>query len=158
VVERRVQTFGAAHLDTRAYPLAILDLSGHHIQDGDFITAMDAVETVFRTGDKTFLVVDLSHLVIAPATQRKYAGEWTERTMELQRARSLGGAIVATSAIMRGAITAVQWFAKPPAPSKVFATRDEAIVFAVATIEAAGVDPGKEARDLASVARLALRK
>jgi hypothetical protein len=158
VVERRVQTFGAARLDTRPFPLVILEFAGKRVADADYVAALGAVEAILRSGEKSFLLTDASRLSEAPATQRKYAGEWTARTAELQSSHSLGGAVVVSSAFMRGVVTAIHWLKKPPAPTQVFTTRDEAIVYAVETIEAAGIPAGIEARGLASVARLALRK
>lgn len=138
--------FGVVRVDTRRFPLIVMDFQAGKITDEDFRRSLDACEAALRCGQKTFQVTDLSGITDAPPSQRKIAGQWTERTFELQRQWSLGGAVVAGNPFLRGIITAVHWLKQPPAPTRVCATREEALAHARAVLAEAGFPIGMDSR------------
>jgi hypothetical protein len=154
LLTRKLHTHGLVRFDTRYFPLVFLDLLSGKIQDEDFKQAFVHLEAVLRTGERSFQVTDLSLVTDAPPSQRKIAGDWTERTAELQRAYSLGGAVVAPSAVLRGILTAVHWFKKPPSPTKVVSSRSEAILHAISVLEGNGIPVNDEMRALAMRSQL----
>jgi hypothetical protein len=89
-----------------------------------------------RDRERFALVTDLGRLnQLPPASQRRFCGEWMQRTVELQGATSVGGANVTPSAITRGIVTAIFWFQKPLVPTLFFATRSEATLQAIRWLE-----------------------
>jgi hypothetical protein len=78
---------------------------------------------------------------ITPASQRRFTADWLQRTATLQRTGSVGAAHVTPSAILRGLITAVFWFQKPPTETVFVATRDEAVRRGIEFFEKAGLPP-----------------
>jgi hypothetical protein len=69
------------------------------------------------------------------------------RTVPLQRAASLGGANVTPSTVLRGLITAINWFQPPPMPTLYVATRREALAAAIDALNAAGTHIPHTLRD-----------
>jgi hypothetical protein len=57
--------------------------------------------------------------------------------------------------VLRGILTAIHWFKKPPAPTKVAGTRHEAIVHAVEVFRQNAVPVSDEVLALAARSRLA---
>lgn len=157
LVERKLYVFGTIRVDTRNFPLIVMEIGKGRCPDSDYVKALGVCEAALRSGQKSFQITDLSALDEAPPSQRKLAGEWTERTAPLQQQWSLGGAVVAPSAFLRGVLTAVHWLKKPPAPTRVCASRDEAVVHAVSVLEAAGLPIPPELRMQASISKISPR-
>src|SRR5688572_13773376 len=114
---RKVYSQGLIRLDTRFFPLIFMDFQPGKVRDEDFRVALSVVEDVLSCGQKSFQITDLTAVTDAPPSQRRIAGDWTARTTDLQREWSLGGAVVAPSTVLRGILTAIHWFKKPPAPT-----------------------------------------
>ena len=106
--------------------------------------ALAYIERLFReakeAGQRFYQITDLTRMNEIPsAGQRKYVGEWMQRTVPLQKIASLGGANVTPSTIMRGIITAINWFQPPPMPTIYVATRQEALTSALKIFDAAKI-------------------
>jgi hypothetical protein len=101
-----------------------------------------------KRGDRSYQVTDLSRIKeLARASQRQIAADWMQRTFDLQRAASVGGANVAPSTLVRGLLTAIQWFQEAPMPTVCVATRREAFHEAVKMLDEAHVPIGQELRE-----------
>ncbi len=77
-------------------------------------------------GRKWGIIVDPSGLATVPAEIRKEAGQWRAENMPLIANTCICASYVAQSPLMRGAITAVFWFAKPVIPVSVRSNQEEA--------------------------------
>jgi hypothetical protein len=144
VVARVVRDFGGFRVTTVDWPLALMEIPEHRVSDADLEGALAYFEQVMlecrKTRERFSLVTDLGRLHhLPPASQRKIAGEWLQRTAEVQKATSVGGANVTPSAIIRGIVTAIYWFQTPVVPTMFFATRNEATLQAIRWLEEAGV-------------------
>ena len=92
-----------------------------------------------RAGERIYVITDLTRMTeLAPASQRKYSGEWLERTFSLQRAATLGVANVSSSVIVRGLVTAINWFKDVPMPTVWVSSRREAYAAAARAFDRAG--------------------
>jgi hypothetical protein len=134
---------GGLVIATDRWPVILMDYPEARIPDASLHEALKFHEHLMsearRAGERVFHVTDLSRMLeLAPASQRKYAGEWMGHTLALQRTASLGGANVSPSAIVRGLVTAINWFHQAPNPTVWVATRREAYAIALKAFERAG--------------------
>lgn len=72
------------------------------------------------------IIVDPSGLENISAEIRKEAGQWRAENMALIANTCICASYVAPSALLRGAITAVFWFAKPVVPVSVRGSQEDA--------------------------------
>jgi serine/threonine protein kinase len=136
--------FGGLRIDASDWPVVLMEFPEQRVADSALHDGLEHIERLLdyakETGTKIYNVNDLTRMKeLAPAGQRKYAAEWTRRTISLQKAASLGGANVTPSSLLRGLITAINWFGHPPMPSIFVATRKEAYLEAVKALEAANI-------------------
>ena len=61
------------------------------------------------------------------ATVRKELADWSKKFDALMKRYTVGSAIVITSPLVRGGLTALFWLAPPPYPQQVVATLAEAV-------------------------------
>ncbi len=79
---------------------------------------------------RTAVITDASRWVQSNAVQRKMHAEWMLKHDREMRFRTAGVAFVITSALVRGGLNAVLWFAPLPCPHKVVTTLIEAEAWA----------------------------
>ncbi len=144
MVARIVREFGGILVATTSWPVILMEFPEKRLQDSDFHQSLAYIEHLMREcaakREKSYQVTDLTRIQeIAPATQRKYAGDFLERNSSLSQTASLGTASVTPSSILRGILTAIFWISPPPTPAEFFATRDEAFLHAIGTLERARV-------------------
>jgi hypothetical protein len=154
VVSRNVREFGGIRVDTTDWPIVLIDFPAKH-ERSSLVAMLAHLETLLREGeqegDRSFVITDLSRIRSIPgADQRRYSAEWMQRTLELQKAATVGAANVAPSAVLRGIVTAVFWIRPPATPTAVVASREEAIARGVETLEAAGVKLPPRLREVRS--------
>jgi hypothetical protein len=141
---RDTREFDGVRVEAVDWPIVLVDFPAGRLADATLQAVLDALETVMREAErakeKIFIINDLTHMrSIPPASQRKFTGEWIQRTANLSRTASVGAAQVTPSAILRGIITAVFWFHPSPSPSVFVATREEAVSRGILMLEEAGV-------------------
>lgn len=141
MIERGTWEFDGIFVDTREWPILIMELPERRVPDAAVRDSLEHIERLMRETtlmDKFFQLTDLSRMrELAPASQRKYAAEWAASTEALARRCRVGGAIVAPSAAVRGVLTAVFWLNKPSSPTSVIATREEGLLLGVTALEKA---------------------
>ena len=143
--------FEGLSIATEDWPIILMDFPEHRVSDGSLEGALRHIEDLLidakRSHEMTYQITDISRMhELAPASQRKYAREWMKRTLSLQREASLGGANVTPSAILRGLITAVNWFQEPTTPTVFVATRKEALATAMMAFDDAHIRMPSEVR------------
>jgi len=132
--------FDAIEVDTRDWPILLLAFPRPRVSDASLAEALGYVEALLQYDEKRFQITDASLVEeLPPATQRKYAAEWAARNDLLFRQRSVGGANVTPSPMVRGIFTAILWLKPPPVPTVNVRTREEAVTHAVHALDAAGV-------------------
>ncbi len=131
----------AIRIDARDWPLLTMEMPEGSVSDDAVRRALAHLERLMAqtpAGTRFFQVTDLSRMTsFAPATQRRYAGEWTHRTAQLAARTRLGGIIVAPSPMLRAILTAIFW-SKGAKPSlHVVSSRAEGILRGIHALETA---------------------
>jgi hypothetical protein len=139
-----VRELGGVRIDTSDWPVVLVEFPELRVPDGDFAATLGTIEQIMREcqtkREKCAQVTDITRVQqLAPASQRKYAGEWLKRNTNLIVATSVGGATVTPSAILRGLITAVHWFHKPATPNEFVATREEGLRYVIGLLDQAHI-------------------
>lgn len=73
---------------------------------------------------------DLSHAPSMPPAQRRSMTDWMNENERNLAAQCCATAMVFDSMLMRGALTAMLWMFRPPYPTEVFKTREDALRWA----------------------------
>ncbi len=137
------------NLIASTWPLVIVEwpaeLDVHDIRD-HFAELADLLDV--RRGPLV-VVVDGTEARMLHSTLRMRTAEGISAITARAVSRMLGVAYVAPSVVVRGAITAIHWVARPPFPSITMPTRPEALDWARARLRAAGLEIA-EARTSAS--------
>jgi hypothetical protein len=141
---KRVHSIDGIAISTVDWPLIVTEFPEGRLADPALHAMFAYLETLMHEAiagrEKVYFITDLTRMhTLAPASQRKYAAEWMERTAPLSKQCSVGGAQVTPSSILRGLVTAIYWLSPPPTASVFVATRKEAVAGAVAALAAAGV-------------------
>lgn len=119
------------HRTTVEPEIAVFELAGEPTEE-QWLRSMRHAELFLKEvesrGQSSWaVVVDPSQLYRVDARMRRLIGEWRAENMALIANTCVCACYVAESAWLRGAITAVMWFAKPVIPVSTKATREEAI-------------------------------
>ena len=159
---RQARAFEGIRVTCDDWPIVVIDFPEERVSDAALQGMFRHLEELMREAEaaqeKIFTITDLTRMrFIAPASQRKYSGEWIQRTRMLARTATVGGAQVTPSAILRGLVTAVFWFNPPPTPAISTATRAEAIAHGIELLTAAKVRVPARVLELADAARRAGR-
>jgi hypothetical protein len=136
-----VHDFQGIRIDARDWPLLIMEMPEGPVGDDAVRAALAHLERVMEEtppGSRFFQLTDLSRMVrFAPASQRRYASEWTRRTDGLAARTRLGGVVVAPSPMLRAILTAVSWSKGGRSPSHVVSTREHGVIYAIQALEIA---------------------
>ncbi|HEY8086186.1 MAG TPA: hypothetical protein VIF09_00020 [Polyangiaceae bacterium] len=139
---RKAQDFEGLRVSSEDWPIVLIEFPEDRVNDAALHAMFHHVEELMReaeaTREKLFVITDLTRMShLAPASQRKYSGEWIQRTGMLARTATVGGAQVTPSSILRGLVTAIFWLKPPPTPAIFVATREEAIARGIEMLTAA---------------------
>jgi hypothetical protein len=140
VGDRSDREFCEIRVATADWPIVLVEFPENRVPDTALHAVLGRIEELFhealRTDEKLFFITDLTRMrEIAPASQRRYTGEWAKRTLPLAKKAGAGGATVTPSAILRGIITAVYWVQPPPTPAFSVGTRHEAMLKGIELLE-----------------------
>jgi hypothetical protein len=155
---RPAREFEGIRVSSDDWPIVLTEFPEERVSDAALHALFRHIEELMReaeaTGEKLFIITDLTRMHhVAPASQRKYAGEWIQRTAMLARTASVGGAQVTPSSILRGLVTAIFWLKPPPTPAIFVATRGEAIARGIEMLLAANVRLSPRLLELRDAAR-----
>jgi hypothetical protein len=136
-----VHDFEGIRIDSRDWPLLIMEMPGGSVSDDAVHAALAHLERVMAevpAGSRFFQVTDLSRMArFAPASQRRYASAWSRRTAGLAARTRLGGAVVAPSPMLRAILAAVSWSRGGRSPSHIVATREQGLIHGIRALEIA---------------------
>lgn len=111
--------------------------------DKELAGMLEAVEKlIFSMSSPYAWVVDLSHIQIASASQRKLFTQHEKRTAEQDQKYNAGSGLFADSAFTRGLVTATFWMVKPSYPTKICSNLRDAEIWARAQLRERGVNVG----------------
>lgn len=153
-MEQGVRRFGGIAIDCTQWPIIVWESPALRVEDRAAEEALAWLEELWRStpaGAKSFTLTDLSAVKeAAPASQRKYAADFQKRNRELQVRASVGGAIVATSTLVRGALMAVFWLQRSALDTYVVASREKALAYGIDLLLGAGQTVPAQLRDARS--------
>jgi hypothetical protein len=128
-------------VDTSRFPIVVMTVSGR-VTPADLQHMMDRYDALLAEGERYFnVVIQEAGADGFDAVQRKQIADWQRSREARVKEVNVGSAIVLTSALMRGALTALEWLAPPPTPQRSFSTREEAMEWARASLRQAGIEP-----------------
>jgi hypothetical protein len=108
--------------DESAWPLVYVRYPSNGLDDEGLEVFLERVMSYLRRRDKFACLIDCRGMTMAhTANQRRRITNWFEEP-ELQRLspNAIAMAVLFRSALIRGALTAVNWIKPPPAPVKAF--------------------------------------
>ena len=114
-------------VDDRYFPLVVNTIP-ERLRAEDLPSFFAASERVLNRREPYVTISDTSLTREIPnATVRRALADWNKQVEPLMKQVTLGSAIVITSPLVRGGLTALFWLAPPPYPQQVVATIDEAL-------------------------------
>jgi hypothetical protein len=114
---------------SRAPVVVLRVVGGGGRERPDFESFLLAAEQLLARAERVVIVQDLTH-ANPDAQRRKRLVEWTRANLGGLQRYMVAYAVVAPTAFHRGLIVATRWFIQPTQPFEVFATLDEALVWA----------------------------
>jgi len=115
------------HVDDRHFPL-VVNIIPERIRAEQLPAFFAKSEAVLRRRQPYVTITDATACRELPnAMVRKALADWSKEFDPLMKQYTLGSAIVITSPLVRGGLTALFWLAPPPYPQQVVPTLPEAI-------------------------------
>jgi hypothetical protein len=123
--------------------LAFTDATG----DEHFLWSLSQFERVFARRQRYLFILDATKATHIPsASARQAIGKWQDAHYENTRTWGAGGVMLISSALVRGALTAISWVHKTPAQLYYPATRDQGVEWCIRTAEQAGIPVSEAAQ------------
>jgi hypothetical protein len=125
---------------TELFPLVVMTCPAH-FEPSDVSDVLEAYAADVIAARRTFtLVVDATPISELPtALVRRTITDWMKRMESVASPLMLGIALVTSSAIIRGAMTAVNWVVPPRVPMAYEPTLDAGIAWAITRLESRGL-------------------
>lgn len=125
-------------VDTTFWPVVRCTPRGD-MTDADYQTLFREFQKLWDKGDKFFVITDTRHSSNASAKQRQLIGDWMKANSASIRRTSLGSVVIVESAIVRGALTAINWIAQPDLQNDYVKSWEQALELALKALEKAGL-------------------
>jgi hypothetical protein len=114
-------------VDDRFFPLVVNTLP-ERIRPEDLPQFFAKSERVLQRREPYVTISDVRATKEIPnATVRKALADWSKQIEPLMKQYTVGSAIVITSPLVRGGLTALFWLAPPPYPQQVVGAMGEAV-------------------------------
>lgn len=134
-------------LTTRDWPIVLTTVTGDIDEDRLRVYFDEFMRRVLSRGELFASIVDARNLDTAPSARvRRLIAEWETQHGAAGEKVNVGIAIVTSSALVRGAMTAIQWISPPRVPTTYEAKLDGAIQWAHARLAERGVRPNPQIR------------
>src|SRR5688500_1898156 len=106
----------AITIDDTDFPLVEVSFVDGH-EDRDWLWLLRRFERLFAQRLRYALLIDAGAVNHSPSAQaRKQITDWQNAHMESTARWSVGSSVYISSGLIRGALTAMNWFAKQPVP------------------------------------------
>jgi hypothetical protein len=117
--------------------------------DDHFMWVLAQFETLYARRERYVFLIDALKATKVPSAHARHAiGQWQNDHQEDSKRWCPGGVILVSSAIVRGAVTAMNWVHQPPVKQYFPATRKEGVEWCIKTAEEAGLAVSAAARFL----------
>jgi hypothetical protein len=115
--------------------------------DEHFLWVLRQFETLFARRDRYLFLIDALKATKIPSAAARHAiGKWQNDHQDESKRWCAGGSILVSSALVRGAVTAMSWVHKPPVKQYFAPARKEGVEWCIKTAEAAGLTVSAAAR------------
>lgn len=121
-------------LHTDLWPIVRCILQGE-LTDADYEELFQSFERLWQRREQFFLIIDIRQSANSTPRRRQLIGDWMKENRALIQRYSLGSAVIVDSAILRGALTAINWIAQPETPSDYVRNWEEAAKKALLALE-----------------------
>jgi hypothetical protein len=115
-----------AQVDESQWPRVVVKWPAEVLSDEEFRRVVLQISELTARRQLYAVIHDARVAVRATPVQRSFAAEEQKRTAELSRKWLAGAAIVVSSPLTAGVVTAINWISPPPYPQKVFSSMAEA--------------------------------
>ncbi len=135
----------ALSFDVQSWPLVVTTIVGD-LDEASLREYLDNfLAKVIGRGEPFASIVDARRMDSAPSAKvRRIIADWEIINGAAGERVNVGIAIVTTSMLVRGAMTAIQWVSPPRVPTTYEATLDAALIWARARLHERGVQLPRE--------------
>lgn len=118
-------------LDVTTWPVVVTTPPEGAVTDQELAAFLAKYRTLLqqRAGAKFVSVLDLRRHSGITARQRKMLADWMNDEMDKSPCRCLGSALVFSSSLLRGMMTAILWLRTSSYERRVFATLNDAVAW-----------------------------
>jgi len=136
---------GTIALDESRWPLIVLAYP-RAFDDAEWMHLIDQIVAVLGRGEDFGMINDVRAAPMPTAWQRRKIIDMYETNLVNVKLHWKGTAIIGSSRIVHGILTALQWLMPPPHPAKVFrdVAEGERWVFAQLGRDVVGADPPRD--------------
>jgi len=129
----------APSYDTRRWPLVVVTLSRFEMTDAEFATYLDWTDKQFARGGKFAMLLDCRQAPNLPAQRRQIVGERARAAIERHPGQLVGFACIISSAVQRGAFTAILWITRRADTARAFSSVSEGEAWLASQLRSAGL-------------------
>jgi len=134
------EKMGAIQFDDTRFPLVVVTFNGT-ATDAEFSDYLARMSELVSRKQKNVTVFDARSSGVVPAIQRKRQADWIAANRQGLKEYSCGSAFVISSAVVRGALTAILWLQPIPVSHIVLGSVEEAERWAMQRLVTEGVSP-----------------
>jgi hypothetical protein len=127
---------GKFSFDTSQWPLVVFTAVGA-LEDHELDAHFKEYLALLRRNKPYVIFMDTTQMTSTTAMFRKRYAEFFKTNETVLKHLCKGGALVITSGIVRGTLTAVLWLTPMPFPHKIVATKEEALAWLRSQLSAA---------------------
>jgi hypothetical protein len=129
-----------------AWPVVQIEFTDSR-SDEHFIWVLRQFEGLFARRERYLFLIDATKATKIPSAGARHTiGKWQNDHKEDSKRWCAGGVILVSSALVRGAVTAMSWVHKPPVQQYFAPTRREGVEWCIKTAEDAGLTVSAAAR------------
>jgi hypothetical protein len=126
------------------FPLVLTFMSGH-ARTEDYDRIFRGFEALYERKAKFVVLSDIREITSVPdAPTRRRIAEWSQAQESFTRQYHLGTAMIVRSAVVRGALTAINWLTRPITPQLVFTDPREGADWCLSTLHSQGLSVPRE--------------
>jgi hypothetical protein len=126
-----------ARFDESRWPVVVVTMPVEPLEGAAFTKYLADAQRYYTRGQHFGFVFDIRNAPLMSASQRRMIADEIDRAArEFPTIRAVQGVVIA-SAMQRGIVKAINWLARQPAPTEVFATVEEAVAWVQKELRAA---------------------
>jgi hypothetical protein len=138
---------GRIEMNLDLWPLTRAYFHSESVTMADLAWLYARVDEIFARREGCVFFTDARRITAVPGPdERRFIAEKNRSTEELSRLYSAGTAVVMTSSLVRGTLTAISWLRRPVVPHAWVATERAALQWCLARLDARSIAVPDEVR------------